>query len=122
MGTGGDPARRERRAGASGCSAEREHGVVAFAFAQEDVLAEEQVGGGERTGGGGGVALDVVHVNAAGLDVLARGALGGSEAGVHEQFGQRDAGTVVGGELRGGDRGGGDFADDVVEGFLGGVA
>ncbi len=48
---------------------DRQHGVAAFAFAEEQVFAEEKVGRGDRAGDVGG--LHVVHVDASALDVFA---------------------------------------------------
>ena len=50
---------------------EAEDGVGALAFAKEDVLAVEEVGGRERTGDGSSIGLDVVNVDAAAFDVFA---------------------------------------------------
>ena len=64
--------------------------VGPLAFAQEDILAEVQVGG--RDGPSDLGDADVVQVDAAALDILARLALGRGEAGVDEEIGDRHAG------------------------------
>src|SRR5881394_4010545 len=66
--------------------------VVALALAQEQVAAEEQLGTGH---GALGIGLaHVVDVDATLLDVLARLALGGGEAGVDEQVNEGHACAV----------------------------
>jgi len=87
-----------------------EHDVVAFAFAEEEVAVEEEVGGGHGVQGVGGAA--VVEVGAAGFDVFARLAFGGGEAAEDEQFDEGFAGAF---ELAAVEGPGGDFADDFVE-------
>ena len=98
-------------------SAHVEHGVRAFALAQEEVFAEQEVRG--RDGAGDLGRADVVHVDTAAFDVFFRLAFRGSEAGVDEQIDERSAGAIEFGAF---EWFGGDFADEVLEGFFGGVA
>src|SRR5581483_10462396 len=88
--------------------------VVAFAFAEEEVFAEEKVGGGD-----GSLKVcfaDVVDVNAAAIDVLAGLSFGRGEACVNEKFHEGSAGAVELALLK---VFGWDFAGDVVEGGFG---
>jgi len=85
--------------------------VGSFAFSEEDVFAEEEVGGGDVALDGG--FADVVDVDAAALDILAGLSLAGGQFGGHEQFGQWQAGAL---EAEGIEVAGGHFADDFGEG------
>lgn len=95
-------------------SAGGDDSVVLFAFAQEEMFAEEEIGGGDGALEVG--FADVVEVDAAALDVFTGLSFGGRECGVDEKFDERNAGTFEFGffEVLGGD-----FADNVVEGGFG---
>src|SRR5438309_1897218 len=89
------------------------HEVITFAFAQQEMLAEEEVCGTES-------ALciafaNVVYVDAASFDIFSTLSLRWTKTGEHEQFNERNRAF----ELRLFNVFCRDFANDVVEGAFG---
>src|SRR5689334_21880045 len=85
-----------------------EHNVITFAFAQEDVFAEQEIIDGD---GALEVAFtDIVQVHAAAFHVLSGPAFGWGEAGMNKEFDQGGASAF---QFAFFDFLGGPFADNV---------
>ena len=93
---------------------DRKHDVVAFAFAEEEVFGEKELGGGDCALGIG--FADVVEIDAAAFDVFTGLPFAWGEAGMEEKFHEGKARAFEARMVQLFRR---DLADDIAKGVLG---